>query len=139
MSLNAPPIDGMPPWWSPSSLAPFMASLASLKKPIVVAPLAVEGAARCGARGLPALDDRLGRRVGVVLDGDRLTLRDALHLEREHALLDHRLVRVAARGPDAHVELVPGRAAHVGRADGAELVDHPGRLDADLADVVDLL
>src|SRR5688572_20950723 len=86
MSWNALFIDGIPPWWSPRSLRPFM----SLKKPIWASFLP--------PGGLPAVDEGLGLVVGVVLDGDRGALGDLLEHGREHGLADRRLVGGPAGG-----------------------------------------
>src|SRR5687768_4914600 len=103
-------IDGMPPWWSPSFLRSFM----SLKKPM----------------RSPPVDQRLAGVVGVVLDGDRRALGQALELRREHRLADGRLVGRAPRRRDRHVEVDLLAASHVGRPRGTDRVHLAGGLDA---------
>src|SRR3954451_23395334 len=125
MSLKDCRTDGMPPWWS---LTPLR-SRTPLRNPI-----------RCSfpARlaGLPAVDEGGGGGVGVVLDRDRLALGDALHLGGEHRLLDGGLVGVAVRRLDRHVELHLLAAAHLRLAARPDVVDHTGRLDAGLSELL---
>ena len=74
--------------------------------------------------------DSRHKGVGVVLDGDGATLRDALELRGEHALRNRRLVRLAPGGGDRHVELHLLAAAHVRLSGGANRVRRAGSLDA---------
>src|SRR4051812_23087211 len=118
MSLKDCRIDGMPPWWS---LTPLRSRI-PLKKPIR-APF------RPGAPGLPAVYEGGGGGVGVVLDGDRLALRDALHLGGKHRLLDRRLVRVARGGLDRYVDLPLLATADLGVAGLPDSVNDARGLD----------
>src|SRR4051812_43945794 len=122
MSLNDSRMEGMPPWWS---LIRFTSRM-PLNSPIRVPPWA----------GLPAVDQGRGRRVRVVLDGDRLPFREVLELGRQHRLLDGGLERVAVRGLDRDVELDLLPAAHVGLTGRADGVHNARRLDSGLPELV---